>query len=172
MSFLSGLALILLTLVGYSSGAVLAGRDRQVMPGLLDLGTIVVLWVLALMSRGSLGKWLAILIWLIIACSISALLTTLRLGRYPVRKEKAHQVPRNVTGLKTLWEKWKVFAAAMGDYQGRAMLAFFYFLVITPFGLAVRLFGDPLAIHHQGQTSAWAERQPLRDELDEARKQF
>ena len=42
MEFLSGPAPVLLTLAGYSSGAVIGGRSREVAPGLLDLGAVAV----------------------------------------------------------------------------------------------------------------------------------
>ena len=77
MNFLSALALILLTLVGYSSGRVLARYTHKVMPGLLDVILVIFLWVGALYTRGGLGKGWAILIWLFFGGVIGLLVSLL-----------------------------------------------------------------------------------------------
>ena len=51
MSFLTLLALVMLTLVGYSTGAALAQRARHPQPRLLDLLLLPLLWALALTFR-------------------------------------------------------------------------------------------------------------------------
>ena len=171
MEFLSGLALVLLTLIGYSSGATIAGRDRQVAPGLVDLGVVVVLWAAALSTRTMLGKWIAILIWLIVAGLISALLTTFRHSGYE-SKNAIRSTPTDGGPLRQAWAKWKAFAAEMGNYQGRMLLGFFYFIIVTPFGLGVRVFSDPMAVKRGREASSWVERRPMNHELDSAREQF
>ena len=37
-------------------------------------------------------------------------------------------------------------AKRVGDIQARALLTFFYFVLLSPFALAVRRWSDPLAI--------------------------
>ena len=172
MGFVSGLALVLLTLVGYSSGAVLAGKGKQVVPGLLDLAVVVVLWAVALTTRAALGKGLAILVWLIGGLIVGAGLTRLRRARYPDQREKARTTAPETSGLRRWWEGWKVFAAEMGNYQGRTLLAFFYFIVVTPFAIPLRLFGDPLRLRRVSGSSSWVERQPVGQGLEKAREQF
>ena len=172
MGFVSGLALILSTLVGYSSGAVLAGKGKQVMPGLLDLAVVVVLWAVALTRRAALGKGLAIPVWLVVGLTMGAGLTGLRRGRYPDRKQKALATVHGADGLQRSWERWKAFASEMGNFQGRTLLAFFYFIVVTPFGIPLRLFGDPLRLRRVGGSSFWVERQPVSQRLEKARGQF
>ena len=172
MGFVSGLALVLLTLVGYSSGAVLAGKDKQVVPGLLDLAVAVVLWATALTTRAALGRGLAILVWLVVGLTVGAGLTGSRRGRYPDRRQKASATVQGAGGLRRWWERWKVFAAEMGNYQGRTLLAFFYFIVVTPFGIPLRVFGDPLRLRRTGSSSFWVERRPVSQELEKAREQF
>jgi hypothetical protein len=172
MGFVSGLALVLLTLVGYSSGSVLAGKGKQVVPGLLDLAAAVLLWAVALTTRAALGKGLAILVWLVVGLTVSAGLTGLRRGRYPDRKQMSPAAAQDAGGLRRWWEGWKVFAFEMGNYQGRTLLAFFYFFVVTPFGIPLRLFGDPLRLRRVGGSSSWVERQPVSHRLEKAREQF
>jgi hypothetical protein len=172
MDFISGLALILLTLVGYSSGTVLAGKNKRVNPGLLDLIIVIALWTAALATRPALGKILAILVWLVIGLSVSAILTGLRRGSFPDREQQILAPQGGVAGLRRLWGRWKAFAGEMGNFQGRTILAFFYFFIITPFGIAVRLFGDPLRTRRGGVRSFWIEQQPVSPTLQKAREQF
>jgi hypothetical protein len=168
--FLSGLALVLLTLVGYSTGAVIGGKGKSVAPKLLDLGVVVMLLIAALTSRAVLDRWVAIVVWLVIGGLVSLVLSSMRRGKMPARTER---VPaREGNPLTHLWEGWKGFAADMGNYQGRILLALFYFVVVTPFGLLVRLLSDPLRVKYSAGNSFWVSRSGVGTELDEARRQF
>jgi hypothetical protein len=48
--------------------------------------------------------------------------------------------------LKALWVAWKRIAHKIGNFQARVLLTIIYAIVVLPFGLAVRLFSDPLQI--------------------------
>ena len=61
MDFLSNIGLVLVTMVGYSTGRVLPGKKYKVTPELFDGGIIVVPWVGALVDC-YVGKWLSILL--------------------------------------------------------------------------------------------------------------
>jgi hypothetical protein len=76
------------------------------------------------------------------------------------------------TWLWTLWGRWKGLAAKMGNYQGRLLLAAFYFTVITPWGILIRLLSDPLKMRSSIETSFWNLREGSAAELSEARRQF
>jgi hypothetical protein len=67
---------------------------------------------------------------------------------------------------------WKSFAARMGNYQGRMLLAVFYFIVITPWGILVRLFSDPLQVRSPSADSHWKQRDIPRTDMEEAGQQF
>ena len=45
-----------------------------------------------------------------------------------------------------LWERWKRFGKRIGDFQARALLSIFYFIILAPFALIIRWVSDPLAI--------------------------
>jgi hypothetical protein len=164
------LALILLTLVGYSTGAVIGGGNKTVAPESLDLVVVVVLWALALASRPFLGRWVAIGVWLVGGGLVSFVFAAVRRGKMPTRKVPALSGSGNL--LQRIWGRWKGFAAEMGNYQGRILLAFFYFVVVTPFGVLVRLLGDPLRTRRSAGTSFWVNRSTANTDLDEARRQF
>jgi|RhiMetdeSRZDD1v2_1073273.scaffolds.fasta_scaffold131966_2 hypothetical protein len=51
-------------------------------------------------------------------------------------------------------ERWKVAAHTFGNFQARLLLNIFYFLVLTPFALGVKMFSDPLRIRRQ-HPSQW-----------------
>jgi hypothetical protein len=50
--------------------------------------------------------------------------------------------------LNRAWQTWKRIAHAVGTFQARVLLAVFYLVLVLPFGIAVRLFADPLRIKH------------------------
>jgi len=56
------------------------------------------------------------------------------------------QASKKPITMKNLWEWWKRVARKIGDFQARVILTIFYFVVLGPFALAVRLGSDPLAI--------------------------
>jgi hypothetical protein len=85
----------------------------------------------------------------------------------------APQPPTLLAGLLRLWEAWKSFGRAMGEFQSRILLGIFYFLVVTPFGLGMRIFGDPLLLHRARRLSGWMPRKDTPPaNLDTANKQF
>jgi len=172
MDFISKLALVFLTLLGYSMGAVLGNRDKTATLRPLDLGVVVILWIAALASRASLGRWAAIGLWLVAAGLVSFGLTSLRRNKMPGRATRATTSIWERGSLRGFWEGWKDLTSEMGNYQSRILLAFFYFVAVAPFGLLVRLFGDPLQTKLSTGPSFWVIRAPASAELDEARRQF
>ena len=75
--------------------------------------------------------------------------------------------------LRRRWEAWQAFAGALGSYQSRLLLTLFYFVVVTPFGVLARAFGDPLRLRRVGGSSYWVARDDTgADKLDRARNQF
>jgi len=59
--------------------------------------------------------------------------------------------------LRGIWSQWKRIGQFIGDFIGRVVLTLFYFTLFLPFGLGVRLWGDPLAIK-PGHSAQWVER--------------
>lgn len=165
MDFVSGLALVLLTLVGYSSGSVLGAKGRTAVPGIADLAAVILMWIAALATQSALGKWAALGAWLVVGLLLGALLARMRADSYP----KAQ--PLN-TG-SGLWNAWKGFARKMGNYQSCVLMAFIYFTIVMPFGLGVTLFSDPLGIKRPDDSSNWQPKElSLKPSVDEARSQF
>ncbi|KAA3646460.1 MAG: hypothetical protein DWQ07_09610 [Chloroflexi bacterium] len=165
MEILSAIALILLTLVGYSGGSVLAAGPRKAAPGVLDIFVNLVLWTGALMTRSDLGRWTAVLVWIGIGLVVGAVITFLRRSSFPLA-----DVQEPVQGL---WQHWLRFSRKLGDFQGRIFLTWFYFIIVTPFGIIGRLFSDRMNRKTPTGTSAWHTRkaEPAPG-VEEARRQF
>jgi hypothetical protein len=47
---------------------------------------------------------------------------------------------------RQLWEQWKRIARKIGDFQARALMTIFYFLVVGPLAVVLRWRSDPLAM--------------------------
>jgi len=62
--------------------------------------------------------------------------------------------------LRKLWHGWKKIAREIGNFQARVLLVVFYFLVLTPFAIIVRIVADPLGIkRHSGEHRGWHDKQ-------------
>lgn len=57
--------------------------------------------------------------------------------------------------LMQVWQRWKRLARAVGTFQARILLTFFYAVIVLPFGVLARLFSDPLRIKHR--PTQWSE---------------
>lgn len=74
-----------------------------------------------------------------------------------------------MTLLKRAWEGWKRLARKIGDFNARIILSLFYFLILGPFSILVRL-SDPL--HLRKKKRGWtektvSERTPLEQGLEQ-----
>lgn len=69
------------------------------------------------------------------------------------------------------WKRFQAFGQVLGDFIGRLILTVFYFTVMLPLGIGVRLFSDPLDLR-AGEGSAWRDHGPSDRALDEGRRQY
>ena len=74
--------------------------------------------------------------------------------------------------LRRVWHYWAEAANYIGDFQARLLLTLFYFTVLMPYGLIVRLFGDPLHITRRPAVSGWIRREARNIDWHTARRQF
>jgi hypothetical protein len=70
---------------------------------------------------------------------------------------------------KGLWEGWKKIAHKIGNFQARVLLTVFYAVLLLPFGLAARLFSDPLRI--KKRPTGWLNHPDEPTDMAWARKQ-
>jgi hypothetical protein len=71
---------------------------------------------------------------------------------------------------RRLWEGWKRVGRKIGDFQARILLTVFYFLVLAPFALGLRLLADPLGLKRPGGWQAVPPRGAT--PIERARQQF
>lgn len=73
--------------------------------------------------------------------------------------------------IKDFWHGWKGFGQFMGDWLARVVLTIFYFTILVPFGLGVRLFSDPLQIKTTPE-ALWRPRDTGDQTLDDTLRQY
>ncbi len=72
--------------------------------------------------------------------------------------------------LKRIWKVWRAFGQFMADVVGRVVMLAFYFTLAAPFGLAMRLFSDPLKL--KPAAPHWEPRATETPTLDNAKRAF
>jgi hypothetical protein len=73
---------------------------------------------------------------------------------------------------RRLWEGWKRIARKIGDFQARALMTLFYFVILAPVAMILRWRTDPLAIK-AGTPRGWtAMKASDVAPLEHARRQF
>ena len=71
------------------------------------------------------------------------------------------------------WRNWTELTHYMGDFQARLLLTLLYFTWLLPFGLLLRLFGDPLDIRRAPpESTGWKKRAVQQRDLQALRRQF
>jgi hypothetical protein len=72
---------------------------------------------------------------------------------------------------KSIWEGWKKFARGFARVQAEIILFLFYFLIFTPYGLILKLFGhDPLNIRGK-KASTWRDHEKTEFDPEKLRRQ-
>ena len=172
MEIISSIALILLSLVGYSGGAVSSsGKTSEPKPSILDLFLIVLVWAAAIYAKLTfpINRWLLIFCFLAVAFLI-AVVASIILKRKPDQAEIKE--PDQSSPSPSLWDRWKTFSKRLGSFQSRSLLSLFYFIITFPFALGVKFFSDPLRLKHKKKQSYWLSRKALHSAQDDFRKQF
>jgi hypothetical protein len=175
METISYIVLILLSLVGYSAGAVgKAGKSVQLKPQIIDLILISVIWAGAIYSRVvfDFNKWLMILVWVVLGILIGVLAIWPR--KLPEERVSISNEPKEaITNLfKKLWQSWGSFSKRVGNFQSRIFLSLFFFILFSPLALAVKMFSDPLRIRFRGNESYWLPKMKTEVDLEQFRRQF
>lgn len=74
------------------------------------------------------------------------------------------------TPAKSRWERWKIIARKIGNFQARVILTVFYFSIALPFGVVYRLVSDPLSVKRRGPQWWVRDEPPL--SLERFRQQY
>jgi len=74
--------------------------------------------------------------------------------------------------LKVLWVRWKAIAHMIATFQSRVLLFVFYYLVMAPFAIGMRLASYPLQLRPDARPD-WLPRPAHHDDITMiARRQF
>ncbi len=181
--FWSALGVVLLSLVGYSAGAVLVARGREFYPSLLDLLVVLALWVAAFVVRGQIAAhgW-AVLVALGLGLVVGLVLTAARFAlsdapppmpksELPEHAQEKGGTAVSLSLVRRLWQKWGEFGAQLGAVQGRLLMGFFYFIFVTPFALGFKLLSDPLHMKQRPPSTTWMAKDSLDTTITTAREQ-
>ncbi len=174
----------MLTMVGYSSGITMAARGKNVPSAIVDLIIVLLLWTVALWTRPQVlpfiwgSRFVLLIVWLLIAMLVGFIKTKVvhagQIDQMPDTELPEHaQVKETVSGniFQRAWKGWSLFAAEMGHIQGGLFMGFFYFIVVTLFGIGARLFTDPMGLKATPAGSGWVDRRPLDSTLEQAQEQ-
>jgi hypothetical protein len=74
--------------------------------------------------------------------------------------------------LRLAWQRWKWLAERLGHFQARFLFALLYLIVVAPFGIAVRIFSDPLGLKKRPLTPNWRALARQTTTLEDAHRQF
>lgn len=184
-TFLSVIVLILLTMVSYASGVTLAANQREYPVAVFDLLIVAGLWLILFWLRPQLSHLPLLAVIIGLGVVVGYLVGAVRLaGRQDVYTLPASELPEHAREkegeadtavppniFKRGWRRWNEFAGRMGNVQGRLLMGFFYFLVVTPFGLGMRLLSDPLAIKKSPPHSNWHPKENTDLTLEAAKEQ-
>ncbi len=167
MSFISALALVLLTMVGYAMGAAFVSPGKKPHPVLLDVFVVLALIVAALSTPHLFPEgFLRHLAWIGIAMVVGGLLVLPRRGTFsPLTAEDlpAYKNP--------IMQRWMTFSLKIGNFQSRILLSLLYFTILLPFSAAQTFLGDPMGMKasHKPGWLAW---QHTSDTLEKAQREF
>ena len=180
MNVLSIIVLVMVNLVGFSSGVTLARKSRPAQIHIIDLVLVVILWIGAFGTRDILGHWAVIGVWLVVALLVGYIKTLLIYfdtveimpeSELPEHARQTGEHDKNIGLLRRMWRGWTHFAERMGNVQGRLLMSFFYFIVVTPFALFFQLFNDPLQLQVTEEEATWQPKEQVDLTLREAREQ-
>jgi hypothetical protein len=173
---LTYVVLVLLSLVGYSGGATSqAGKNTDLKPVILDLILAVLIWAAAIYCQLTcdFNKWLMILAWIGISAVLGIVTEFFR--RLQRRNESKQQQIENLTSalFKRLWHRWVDLSRRMCSFQSRIMLSLFFFILISPAAMMIKVLKDPLQIKKKKvMGSYWSIRTQKSEEFEHYRRQF
>jgi len=74
---------------------------------------------------------------------------------------------------KNIWEKWKIIAHKIGQFNTKIIVTVVYFIMISPLGALFRLFGwNPLdlSFHSENKTN-WKDVQKQNPDIESLKRQ-
>ena len=174
MRFLASLAVLLLSLVGYSLGVVLkSGKAGVRKPVTLDVLLVLLMWAGIIYTRSQVefSKWILFGIWVVAGFLLGWVVTALKGSAAGGQGSAVEPVHIKKHGEYKRWKAFREFSTKVGAFQSQILLGMIFLVVFLPVGLAVRLFSDPLKIKGPGRDSHWAEKAKVAPDLELFKRQ-
>jgi hypothetical protein len=172
--FLASLAVLLLSLVGYSLGVVLkSGKAGVRKPVALDILMVILMWTGILYSRSHVpfSRWIQFAAWVIVGLLLGLAVTAIKgysqAERVSVVEPRHKKKPSEFKKRKAFRE----FSTKIGTFQSQILLGLLFLIVFAPVALAVRVFSDPLKIKSRAQGSHWSPKTNAAPDLELFKRQ-
>ncbi|MGD0331012.1 MAG: hypothetical protein ABSA18_17470 [Dehalococcoidia bacterium] len=179
MNIVAFIILILLSQLGYSIGAVAMASKKELKPQIMDLLLLLAIWAggIYLGLSLNLNRWIMIFIWLAASIIIGMLAVMPRKLNTKVVPNKAigtgeNKDNKSMNLFRRLWNKYKEFFARVGSFQTGIDLALFFFTVIVPAALILKMSADPLGLKYRDNKTQWLDRIETKVDLDQSKRQF
>jgi hypothetical protein len=172
--FLAALAMLLLSLVGYSLGVVLkSGKAGVRKPHALDLILVVLMWAGILYSRSqvSFSKWVLFAAWVVAGLLLGLAVTAIKGYSQAERMSIVEPRHENKPSEFKRGKAFREFSAKIGTFQSQVLLGLLFLIVFAPVALAVRVFSDPLKIKKPGRGSLWSLKTKIAPDLELFKRQ-
>ena len=73
--------------------------------------------------------------------------------------------------VKRLWKAWLKFGHWIGGIMSWVWMPLFYFVIVMPFALIIKLFSDPLRVRVGRQSSYWVPKKMPKIDMEWAKNQ-
>jgi hypothetical protein len=174
LHFLATLAVLLLSLVGYSLGVVLkSGKAGVRKPIALDILLVILMWIGILYSRSHVpfSKWIQFAAWVVAGLLLGLAVTAItgysdaerQSAVEPIHEKKHSEFKRG--------KAFRDFSSKIGTFQSQILLGLLFLIVFAPVALAVKIFSDPLRIKGRGQGSHWSPKTEISPDIELFKKQ-
>lgn len=174
MRILATIAVLLLSLVGYSLGNVLRfGRKPVRKPVTGDILFVILMWTALIFGGGRLamgkGAWIGIGI---AAGLVLGFLMSLVLGYSKAEVLAAASAhPSAPAAPRKRFRAWRDLSSKLGTFQSQILLGLLFLIVFAPVSFGVKLFSDPLHIKKSGTDSHWVPKAPVASDIELFKKQ-
>jgi hypothetical protein len=168
------IAVLLLSLVGYSLGNVLRfGKKPVRKPVAGDILLVILMWASVIFTRSRLpvSKWLMLAAW-IAAGIVLGYLMSLLLGYSKSEDRAASQAhPLTPGEPRKRFRAWRELSTKLGTFQSQIFLGLLFLIVFAPVSLGVKLLSDPLHIKIAGTDSHWFPKAPVAPDIELFKRQ-
>ncbi len=175
MKILAFAAVLLLSLAGYSLGAVLRfGKRPSRKPTAWDILLVLLMWIGVAASRISLpfDKWTMMAFWIAFGV-LFGFLMSLILG-YSKGEALASALAHTVgpaDAPRKRFRAWRDLSAKLGTFQGQLLLGLLFLVLFAPVALGVKLFSDPLHIKKAGVGTHWFPKPSIAPDIELFKRQ-